>query len=101
DAAGKEQVPALNSAPLAVAAFSTPVEFGAERCFVVRSAIVRGAVSLESDAPKPICTTPVDTFPPPAPDGLIALPSEGKIQLKWNAVDVPDLAGYLVMRGEG
>lgn len=101
DAAGKEEAKPLNDTALTVAAYETPVEFGVQRCFVVRSAIVRGAVSIESEAAAPACQTAVDTFPPLAPDGLLALPSEGKIQLKWNAVDAPDVAGYLVLRGEG
>jgi hypothetical protein len=102
DAHGKEQLPPVNAAgPIGTPLFSIPVEFGGERCFVVRSTIVRGAATVESEPTAPVCTTPVDTFAPPAPAGLIALPSEGKMQLKWNAVDVSDLAGYLVMRSEG
>jgi len=101
DAAGKEEATPLTTAALTAAEFATPVEFGAEKCFVVRAALVRGSVSLESEGAAPVCVTAADTFPPSAPDGLLALPSEGKIQLKWNAVDAPDLAGYLVLRGAG
>ncbi len=64
----------------------------------MRTAAVLGPVSIESDATKPVCVTPVDTFPPSAPTGLAALPSPGRITLVWTAVDAPDFAGYLVLR---
>ena len=38
---------------------------------------------------------------PPAPTGLVAFPGEGGIGLTWDAVTAADLAGYLVLRGEG
>ena len=47
-----------------------------------------------------MCLTAADTFPPPAPTGLSTLPTEGRIQLIWNAVTAADLAGYLVLRSE-
>jgi hypothetical protein len=101
DSTGKEVLPALTPGPIGTPLYSAPVEFGVERCFVVHSTIARGSAVVESEPTAPVCKTPVDTFPPAAPDGLIALPSEGKIQLKWNAVDAADLAGYLVLRAEG
>src|SRR5262249_33514210 len=52
------------------------------------------------DPTSPACVTAVDTFPPAAPSGLSTLPSEGQIQLEWNPVTAPDLAGYLVLRAE-
>ena len=39
-------------------------------------------------------------FPPPAPAGLTAVAGTGAISLIWDAVDAPDLAGYLVLRAE-
>jgi len=76
------------------------VEFGVERCYDVRTVTTQGAVSVES-APSPAaCITPADTFPPPAPAALAAVAGEGAISLIWKGVDAPDLAGYLVMRGE-
>ena len=101
DSTGKEVLPALTPGPIGTPLYSAPVEFGVERCFVVHSTIARGTAVVESEPTAPVCKTPADTFPPAAPDGLIALPSEGKIQLKWNAVDAADLAGYLVLRAEG
>ena len=42
----------------------------------------------------------VDTFPPAAPTELEAVASEGAISLSWEASPEPDVAGYLVLRGE-
>ena len=53
---------------------------------------------MESDPSAPVCTTPVDTFPPPAPTGLSVLPTENQVQLVWTPVVAADLAGYVVMR---
>jgi hypothetical protein len=97
---GKEDSPPLNPTPLAVTTFSAPVEFDQRRCFDVRSVVVKGQVSVESDPAGPACVTALDTFPPPAPGGLSTLPTEGRIQLIWNAVTAADLAGYLVLRSE-
>ena len=77
------------------------MEFGVERCFIVRSVVVAGLVSIESDASPPACRTARDTFPPAAPTKLFDSPFEGRISLSWSAVDAPDLAGYLVLRADG
>jgi hypothetical protein len=46
------------------------------------------------------CVTPKDTFPPAAPKGLGAVSSGGAINLIWEPNAEPDLAGYIVLRGE-
>ena len=70
----------------------------------VRIAAVCGMKSvlatIESDPSDPICVTPRDTFPPAAPKSLQAVGSAGVINLIWEANKEPDLAGYLVLRGE-
>jgi len=77
------------------------VEYGAERCYDVRTVTAQGIVSFES-APSPrACVTPADTFPPAAPASLAAVAGEGAISLIWEGVGAADLAGYLVLRGEG
>ncbi len=78
----------------------TQAEFGVERCYDVRTVVVRGPATLESEASPVACVTPVDTFPPAAPAGLAAVAGEGAVSLIWTGVAAPDLAGYLVLRAE-
>jgi hypothetical protein len=93
--------PISGAAPLQAAAFMAPVTFGAERCFVVRAVKVLGATTVVGPPSEPACATPVDTFPPPAPDELRAIAEDGAVALSWNAMTAADLGGYLVLRGEG
>jgi hypothetical protein len=90
----------LNTAPLDAMTFSDPVEFNRERCYVVRA--IRGMPpnAVEGDASMPNCFIPVDTFPPAAPARLVAVADEGGISLIWEPNSEPDVAGYLVLRGE-
>jgi hypothetical protein len=101
--APKQTVPALLTAtPVKGLTWTdTRAEFGVERCYDVRAEVVQGPAMLES-GPSPVaCITPVDTFPPPAPTSLAAVAGEGAISLIWVGVEAADLAGYLVLRGEG
>ena len=90
----------LNEAPLAMPSFSLPgVIFGVERCVVVRGIDAFDGVDAEGPASPAACVTPRDTFAPPVPSALEAVAGAGVISLIWEAVDAPDLAGYLVLRG--
>jgi len=90
----------LNPAPLEVPAFThTQIEFGVPRCYALRTVERRGNLTLESALSPVTCHTAIDTYPPPAPTGLVAVGSEGGISLIWEPVTAPDLAGYLVLRG--
>jgi hypothetical protein len=100
DRTGQESAAPLNPAPLTEPAFAAPVEFGLERCYIVRAIALVRVASVESNPAGPACVTPADTFPPPAPTGLSGLPSERQIQLLWTPVAAADLAGYVVLRGE-
>lgn len=89
----------LNPAPLSAVTFEVPgAEFGKEHCFIVRALQTQQNVTLESEASAPACLTPVDKFPPVAPQGLRAVAEDGAISLVWDPNSEPDLAGYLVMR---
>jgi hypothetical protein len=69
-----------------------------ERCFDVRSVRTIDDVRIESEPSPSTCVTPHDTFPPAAPQGLVAVGSEGAVSLIWTANDEGDLAGYVVLR---
>jgi hypothetical protein len=77
-----------------------PVAFGQEVCLVVRAVEIRESVSLIGPATATTCVTPVDRFAPPPPTGLFAAGGEGGVDLAWTASSAPDLAGYLVLRGD-
>jgi hypothetical protein len=76
------------------------VEFGREVCFSIVPVAGSPPVIAEGAASPARCVTPVDTFPPPAPEGLQAVAGADAITLIWTAVDASDLAGYVVLRSE-
>jgi fibronectin type 3 domain-containing protein len=86
---------------VSAASFTLPVEFGKERCFVLRAVAAAGTVTTESVPTAPVCVTPVDRFPPAAPTNLQAIQEGAAVTLVWSAVDAADLAGYIVLRGDG
>jgi hypothetical protein len=91
----------LNTALLTAPGFSDPrVEFGAERCYVVRRVEMAGTVAIESAPSRPVCVTPVDTFPPAPPKSLAHIAAGNGVSLLWEANTESDLGGYLVLRGE-
>jgi hypothetical protein len=91
----------LNAAPLKAPKFADErVAFGVERCYAVSAVAAIEGGTIESQRSEPACITPRDTFPPPAPANLAVVPGPGAISLIWDAVSAPDLAGYLVLRGE-
>lgn len=100
----------LNEKPLDMLAFADDkFEFGTERCYRITALQPLGPppaagaqpIAMAESAPSTVvCTTPADTFPPPAPTALSAVASEGAVSLIWEGVSVTDLAGYVVMRGE-
>jgi hypothetical protein len=94
-------VPPLNTALVTTSSFKDPrVEFGTERCYVVRRVEMAGAIAIESAPSVPVCVTPVDTFPPAPPKNLAHIASGSGVSLLWEANSEPDLGGYVVLRGE-
>jgi len=90
----------LNAAPIADPKYTdSRIVWGAKRCYVFRAAERVGGAIIESDAAPARCKTLVDTFPPAAPKGIIAIASEGAISLIWEPNAEKDLAGYVVSRG--
>jgi hypothetical protein len=87
--------------PAAGTSFSVPVTFGERRCFTARHVVVAGGATVEGPASPDLCVTPADRFPPPAPGSLAAIAEDGAVILTWRGVEAADLAGYVVLRGEG
>jgi hypothetical protein len=90
----------LTPEPISATQFTLPLTFGQQTCVAVRATHVTRAVRAEGAPTAPVCVTPVDTFPPPAPTGLQAVQEGAAVTLIWNRVEVPDVAGYIVLRGE-
>lgn len=101
DPAAVPSVQPLNPALHAESTFEVPLSaFGVTRCFAVRAVSGFRNRLAEGASTMPVCVTPVDTFAPASPTGLAAVAEAGAISLIWNAVAAPDVAGYLVLRGE-
>jgi fibronectin type 3 domain-containing protein len=81
-------------------------DFGKTYAYVVRSAINRDGVALESADSTPAIVTPRDTFPPAAPQAISAAVMPGEtdnapvVDLSWSINVEPDFAGYRVYRSE-
>ena len=101
DAAGVATRKTLTPKPVPGPSWSLPVEMGRQRCFALRPVETTGSATIEGGPGEPVCVTPADKFPPATPAQLVAIPGAGAIDLSWLPADAPDLAGYMVYRGEG
>jgi hypothetical protein len=101
---GEPAVPApVNPTPLDTLTFVDPLTGldGRQRCYVVRSVRGDAAQAVEGlPSEPPVCVVPVDDFPPEPPARPSTTSSEGAITLEWEPNAEPDIAGYLVLRGE-
>lgn len=81
-------------------------EFRKTYVYVVRAVVPADGAEIESDNSKPVTVTPLDIFPPAAPQGLVAAvlpgatPSAFVVDLSWSSNLETDLAGYRVYRSE-
>jgi hypothetical protein len=102
-----------NEAPYSLLATSetnsyrdTSFAFDYTYVYVVRSVIQADGSELESATSPPLIVTPRDTFPPAAPQGVVAalLPAASPgalvVDLSWSISLETDLAGYRVYRSE-
>lgn len=95
--------PALvNGAPIDTLTLTDPLTSldGRRRCYVVRAVRGDGTQTVEGTPSERACVDPVDDFPPDAPAGLSTTIRDGEIELMWEPNAEPDIAGYLVLRGE-
>jgi len=81
-------------------------DYGKTYAYTVRSVEQVQGMALESSDSPPVVLTPRDTFPPAAPQGLIAAVLPGAtgdakvVDLSWSINLETDLAGYRVYRSE-
>lgn len=79
------------------------INYGTTYIYVVRSVVQGGTEKIESGDSAAVVVTPQDTFPPAAPQGLVADVSAAggpAVDLSWSINLEPDLAGYRVYRSE-
>ena len=75
------------------------VAFGETRCYAVRVVDYLETTPIQGPASLTNCIDLIDTFPPAAPTGLIAVVDGNSISLVWDPNVEADLAGYVVLRG--
>lgn len=84
----------------------TQFEFGKTYVYVIRTLITQDGNEIESDNSDPATVPALDTFPPAAPQGLVAAVIPGAapptlvVDLTWSINLETDLAGYRVYRSE-
>jgi hypothetical protein len=84
----------------------TLFDFGKTYAYIVRSVVLVDGNALESSDSAPAIVSPRDTFPPSAPQNLVAAvlsgatPGSVVVDLSWSINLETDLAGYHVYRSE-
>ena len=87
----------VNSAPVSSTTYTDVPPYGSYT-YVVSAVAAQG---IESDPSAPVKVTFKDLMPPAAVKNLSLLVEPKAVRLLWDAVDAPDLAGYMVYRKEG
>jgi len=93
-------------APTQTTSYSdTLFDFGKTYVYLIRSVTIAAGLPIESDDSSPAIVTPRDTFPPAAPQNVVAavLPGENNariVDLSWSINLEPDLVGYRIYRSE-
>jgi hypothetical protein len=84
----------------------TQIQFGKTYIYTVRSVAQYPDLQIESLDSPPITVSPLDTFPPSAPQSLVAVlvPAQGAapayLDLSWSISAENDIAGYNIYRSE-
>jgi len=90
----------LNPEPITAAQYADKkFKFGNKYVYVVRSvSLGTEGKPVESKDSNSLQLTPVDTYPPAAPERPAVGPALGRLSIFWVANSEPDLAGYYVYR---
>lgn len=91
---------AVNTSPAATTTYTDVPPYGAYT-YRVTALSSTGPPNIESDPSNAASATFKDLLPPPAPATVTALVETKAVRLVWDAVEAPDLAGYLIYRNEG
>ena len=75
-------------------------DYGTPYHYSVEGFRTGGDIHLLSDLPAEVTITTHDTYAPPVPAGVAAVPSIGSIELMWDRSTASDLAGYRVYRAQ-
>ncbi len=81
-------------------------DYGKTYVYLVRTVLEESGSGVESGDSRAAIVTPLDTFPPTAPQGVVAAalgeaePGKFVVDLSWSINVEPDLAGYRVYRSE-
>lgn len=87
----------LNASPIAETSFSDSPGYGLHR-YMVTAVSTSGPPLIQSEPTSSILVEFRDRVAPPPPPEVITLAEDGAVRLLWDAVEAPDLAGYLVYR---
>jgi hypothetical protein len=80
----------------------TATEFGKRYTYLVQSVVkLHNRKEAESELSDEASITPLDIFPPAAPQGVHGSGAPNSIELNWERNTEEDLSGYRVYRGEG
>jgi len=96
-----------DSKPVAIGETETPeyldakTEYGTPYLYSVGGFRTGGDIHAFSERSAEVTITTKDTYAPPVPVGLAAVPSIGSIELMWDRSVAPDLAGYRIYRAAG
>ena len=92
----------LNPEPIAaLACRDRGVEADRDYFYLVRSVRKVGETLIESEGSEEVAVSTTDRTPPEVPAGLIAIPTEGGVVLKWDTSAASDLRGYNLYRKRG
>lgn len=73
-------------------------QFGKPYSYLVQSVVKAGEGEAQSELSNEAAITPADSFPPASPAGLTAVPSTSSVELVWERVTDPNVAGYRIYR---